>query len=59
LVAVATSLERSRNEYQIEHLHQDFYTSSENLVKIGLIGSEISLPQRAVKEEKEDEEERK
>ena len=48
LVAMATSLERSRNEYQIEHL-QPMSISRENLVKIGLVVSEISLLQAIVK----------
>ena len=36
LVAMATSLDQSRNQYQTEHLHQHVYHPG-NLVKIGLV----------------------
>jgi len=49
---MATSLDRSGNQYQIEHLHQHVY-HPENLVKIGLVVSEISLLQAIVKKQKE------
>jgi len=57
---MATSLDRSGNQYQIEHLHQHVY-HPENLAKIGLAVSEISLLQAIVKKEtkKERKKERK
>ena len=45
---MGTSLDRCGNQYQIEHLHQHVY-HPENLVKIGLVVSEISLLQAIVK----------
>ena len=48
---MATSFYRSENQYQIEHLHQHVYTILENMVKIGLAVSEISLLQAIVKKE--------
>jgi len=48
LVAMATSLDRSGNQYQIEHLHQHVY-HPENLVVIDLVVSLISLLQAIVK----------
>jgi len=48
---MATSFDQSRNQYQIEHLHQHVY-HPENLVKIGLVVSEISLLQTVVKNKK-------
>jgi len=50
---MATSLDQSRNEYQIEHLHQHVY-HPENLVKIDLVVSHISLLQAIVKKEKKE-----
>jgi len=41
-----------RNQYQTEHLHQNVYTTSENLVKIGLVVSDICLLQAIVKKER-------
>ena len=51
LVVMATSLDRSRNQYQIEHLQRQCHmsTNPENLVKIGLVVSKISLLQAIVK----------
>jgi len=51
---MATSLDRSRNQYQIEHLqmYTNTYTTPEKLTKIGLVVSEISLLQAIVKKEK-------
>ena len=54
LVAMETSLDRSGNQYQIEHL-TNMSTIPENLVKIGLAVFEISLLQAIVKEEEEEE----
>jgi len=56
LVAMATSLDQSGNQYQIEHLHQvtNMSTIPENLVKIGLVVSEISLLQAIVKKKKKE-----
>ena len=51
---MATSLDRSGNQYQVEHLHQYVYQPT-NLVKIGLVVSEISLLQAIVKKEEDDE----
>jgi len=45
---MATFLDRFGNQYSIEHLHQ-MSTISENLLKIGLVVSEISLLQAIVK----------
>jgi len=47
---MVTSLDRSGNQYQIEQLHQHVY-HPENLVKIDLAVSEISLLQTIVKKE--------
>jgi len=52
LVAMATSLERSRKEYQIEQVHP-LSTNPENLVKVGLVGSVISLLHLKKEEKKE------
>jgi len=52
LVAMATSLGRSRNEYQIEHLYIVMSTNPENLLKVALVGSEICLFQAVVKKER-------
>jgi len=54
LVAMATSLNQSGNQYQIEHLHQHVY-HPDNLVKIDLVVSEISLLQAIVKKERKKE----
>jgi len=48
---MATFLDRSGNQYQIEHLHQHVY-DLENLVKIDLVVFEISLLQSIVKKER-------
>jgi len=50
---MAMPLDQSENQYQIEHLHQHVY-HSENLVKIGLVVSEISLLQAIVKKEEDE-----
>jgi len=50
---MVTPLDQSGNQYQIEHLHQHVYHSVENLVKISLVISEISLLQAIVKKEDE------
>jgi len=47
---MATSLNRSGNQYKIEHLHQHVY-HAENLAKIGFVVSKISLLQAIVKKE--------
>jgi len=45
---MAMSLDQPENQYKIEHLHQHVYTTRENLVKVGLVVSEISLLQAIV-----------
>jgi len=37
---MATSLERQKNEFQIDHL-QPYFTNPENLAKVGLVNFEI------------------
>jgi len=56
---MAMSLDRSGNQYQIEHLYTNMSTSPENFVKNGLAVSEISLLQAVVKKEKKERKNRK
>jgi len=49
---MATSLDRPGKQYRIEQ-HTNMPTIPENLVKIGLVVSEISMLQAIVKKEKE------
>jgi len=48
---MATSLERSQNEYQI-NIYTNMSINPEKLVKIALEGSEISLVQAIVNKER-------
>jgi len=51
---IATSLDQSENQYEIEHLH-NMSTSPYSLVKISLVVSEISLLQAIIKKRKKKE----
>jgi len=45
---IATSLERSENDDQIDHRHPYVYTNPENLVKIDEVQSKILVGNRTV-----------